>query len=70
MIKILLASHAFLAKGMKSSVEMILGKQSNIDILCAYTVENFVMKDEIKSRLIDKKSKDKQIIITDVFGRA
>lgn len=68
MIKVLLASHAFLAKGMKSSVEMILGKQPNLDTLCAYTTDDFVMKDEIKNRLIDRDSKDKQIVITDVFG--
>ena len=36
MIKILLASHGNLAAGMLSSLELILGKQENVEVLCAY----------------------------------
>lgn len=65
---ILLASHSYLAKGMKDTVEMILGKQDNLDILCAYMEEDFDIQTEIKKRLIPKNSNQEQIIITDVFG--
>ena len=33
MRKILLASHGYLAKGMKSSLELILGEQECVDVL-------------------------------------
>ena len=39
MRKILLASHGYLAKGMKQTLELILGKQSSVEILCGYTPE-------------------------------
>ena len=37
MRKLLLASHAYLAKGVLSSLEMIMGKQEQVDVICAYT---------------------------------
>ena len=39
MRKILLASHACLASGMKSSVEMVTGPQEHLSAVCAYTEE-------------------------------
>lgn len=65
---ILLASHSYLAKGMKDTVEMILGKQDNLDILCAYIEEDFNIQEEINKRLVNKDSDQELIIITDVFG--
>lgn len=65
---ILLASHSYLAKGMKDTVEMILGEQDNLDILCAYIEEDFNIQEEINKRLVNKDSDQELIIITDIFG--
>ena len=51
MREILLASHVYLAKGMLSSLELIMGKQENIDILCAYTDDQYDIKAEIYKKL-------------------
>lgn len=44
MRKILLASHACLAGGMKSSVEMVTGPQEHLSAVCAYTEETLDFK--------------------------
>ena len=36
MVKMLLASHGNLASGMLSSLELIMGKQECVEVLCAY----------------------------------
>ena len=36
MNKILLASHGYLAQGMKSSLEILMGTNDRIECLCAY----------------------------------
>ena len=36
MNKILLASHGYLAQGMKSSLEILMGTDDRIECLCAY----------------------------------
>ena len=68
MRKFLIASHAYLAKGMYSSLELIMGKQEHIHILCAYTSEEFDIKQEIQKILLDLSREDELIILTDVFG--
>lgn len=39
MTKIVIATHGYLAKGLKMSTEFILGKQKNLFAICAYTSE-------------------------------
>jgi fructoselysine and glucoselysine-specific PTS system IIA component len=68
MRNILLASHSYLAKGMKDTVEMILGKQENLYTLCAYVTENYNLISEIESVLTSIDVEDEWIIVTDVFG--
>ena len=68
MRKFLLASHAYLAKGMKSSLELILGKQECVDVLCAYTDEQYDIKVEIEKKLTALQPEDELIVITDLFG--
>ncbi len=47
MRKLLFASHAYLAKGILSSLELIMGHQEQVDILCAYTEEPYDLRAEI-----------------------
>lgn len=66
--EILLASHVYLAKGMLSSLELIMGKQENIDILCAYTDDQYDIKAEIYKKLELLAPEDELIVISDLFG--
>lgn len=68
MRKFLLASHAYFAEGIYSSLRMILGDQKNIDTICAYTTDNYDLKKEIASILKSLQADDELIIITDIFG--
>lgn len=67
MRKIILASHSYLAKGMKYSVEKILGKQENLDFICAY-VEDRDLGEEVKKKIISRDENDEIIFITDILG--
>ena len=68
MIKILLASHGNLAKGMIDSLEIIIGKQNNIESLCAYKEEEFDLTESVKKIINDLKKDENLIVITDIFG--
>ena len=67
MRKILLASHGYLAKGMKQTLELILGKQSSVEILCGYTPECENVRDAIRE-IVENGGEEELIILTDVFG--
>ena len=67
MRKILLASHGYLAKGMKQTLELILGKQSSVEILCGYTPECENVRDAIRE-IVENAGEEELIILTDVFG--
>lgn len=68
-MKIILVSHGKLAKGMKDTVEMIAGKQENLEAYEAY--ENGTSDDsfinDLKNSLASSKNDD-VIIVTDVLG--
>lgn len=68
-MKIILVSHGKLAKGMKDTVEMIAGKQDNLEAYEAYGSgsddEGFIT--EVKQSVAASKE-DKVIVVTDVLG--
>ncbi|MDO5409671.1 MAG: PTS system fructose subfamily transporter subunit IIA [Lachnospiraceae bacterium] len=68
MRKYLFASHAYMAEGTKSSLELILGKQESVDILCAYVKEPYDIKEEIHRKLSELDPEDEMIVVTDLFG--
>lgn len=68
MRKILLASHACLASGMKSSVEMVTGPQEHLSAVCAYTEETPDFKGYLETVIRDLKAEDELVIVTDVLG--
>lgn len=67
MTKIVIATHGYLAKGLKMSTEFILGKQKNLFAICAYTSEcrdfHKVVKDWIA-----KYEQEDIIFGTDIVG--
>lgn len=66
-MKILLVSHAYMAKGVKSSVELILGPQENLFAMAAYVDDEAPFEKEIKNFLEENKN-EKLVIISDLLG--
>lgn len=69
MNKILLASHGYLAQGMKSSLEILMGTDDRIECLCAYVDDD----SRDVAALIDawmeaKDPADSWFVVTDIFG--
>jgi fructoselysine and glucoselysine-specific PTS system IIA component len=66
-MKIILASHGGLAKGMKSTLNMIVGDQASIEAYSAYDEENIDFVSNIK-KTIENKGAEQIVIVTDVMG--
>lgn len=67
MTKIVIATHGYLAKGLKMSTEFILGKQKNLFSICAYTSECQDFHKVVKD-LIAKYDQEDIIFGTDIVG--
>lgn len=67
MTKIVIATHGYLAKGLKMSTEFILGKQKNLFAICAYTSECQDFHKVVKD-LIAKYNQENIIFGTDIVG--
>ena len=67
MTKIVIATHGYLAKGLKMSTEFILGKQKNLFAICAYTSECQDFHKVVKD-LITKYDQEVIIFGTDIVG--
>lgn len=65
--KFLLTSHAYLVQGMKSSLELILGEQECVDVVCAYTDGQYDIKVEIEKKLTALQPEDELIVIADLW---
>lgn len=66
-MKVLLVSHAYMAKGVKSSVELILGPQENLFAMAAYVDDEAPFEKEIKNFLEENKN-EKLVIVSDLLG--
>lgn len=66
-MKIILASHGVLAKGMKDTLDMIVGNQVSIQAYSAYDEENVDFASDI-SQQITREINEQFIIVTDVMG--
>lgn len=67
MKKVLLISHGHMARGIVSSVDIILGKQDNLEYLSAYVEGEPPFENELKKIIDDNKDND-LIILTDLLG--
>lgn len=68
MRKILIATHSYLADGLKKTVEFIIGERPDISILTAYVEENFDIIKEIESVFSHLSEKDDLIVLVDILG--
>lgn len=66
-MKVLLVSHAYMAKGVKSSVELILGPQENLYAMSAYVDQDIPFEKEIKD-FLSENTNQKIVILTDLLG--
>lgn len=61
-------SHAYMSRGVCSSIQLIAGEQTKIDCICGYVDGNMDMDRVIRER-IDSADKDCEVVIfTDLFG--
>lgn len=66
-MKIILASHGTLAKGMYDALTLIFGEQQNVEIISAYTDGNDDIESLADYALADT-GQDECLVITDVLG--
>ena len=67
MKRFILATHAYMSKGIKSSLELILGKQENLSVYCAYAEGEPFFKPLVIQEVEDH-PEDEFVIMTDLFG--
>ncbi len=66
-MQVILASHSQMAKGLKQTVELIMGKQSNLHAIAAYDDEQESLKKQIADQ-ITSNSNEKYLFLTDIIG--
>ena len=67
MRKLLIATHGYLADGVKSSINILCGEKSEVTYLNAY-VEDGDIKENIKDFFNEYKPEDEVILFTDLYG--
>jgi len=68
MRKFLIATHGAFAKGVKSSLDIIVGDMDNVFLIQAYIDENVTVEDEVKTILQNIANDDELVIFTDLLG--
>ena len=68
MRKYLIATHGTFAKGIYSTLEIIMGTLENVFLIQAYTGENKSLKEEIDQVLDQTNADDELIVFTDLMG--
>lgn len=67
MPKIVLASHGLLAKGMKNSIEIIMGPTKNLELVTAY-IDDIDPEVEAEKIFNNLNQDETLIVVTDLFG--
>lgn len=68
MRKFLIAAHGTFSSGIKSSLDIIIGKMENVFIIDAYVDGNKSIEDELNTILTKVKPEDELIVFSDVMG--
>lgn len=68
MIQIILASHGDLAKGMKDTLNMIIGDVSMIEAFSSYRNEDVSVRDTVEVIVKEKYTEADIFILTDIIG--
>lgn len=67
MRNIIVVTHSTMARGVKEAAEFLLGKQDNLNDICAYVDETSSVVDAVKKNLEEHIGMD-TVILTDIFG--
>lgn len=65
--KIILATHGNFAQGIRTSLELICGKATNVEVICAYMEEEFDLGQTVET-IIYENQENELLVITDIFG--
>jgi len=68
MRKFLIAAHGSFSSGIKSSLDIIIGKMENVFIIDAYLEGNKSIEDELKAILEKVQADDELIVFSDLMG--
>jgi fructoselysine and glucoselysine-specific PTS system IIA component len=68
MRKFLIATHGQFARGVKSSLEIIIGETENLFLIEAYVDENKGIESEMETIVENLKEGDELIVFTDLLG--
>ena len=68
MQRLVLASHGYLAEGMKNSAQIIVWKSAKIYTICAYVKEGITLESQINELFDSFPEDDEMIVVTDIFG--
>ena len=68
MRKFLIATHGNFARGVKSSLDIIIGETENLSLIEAYVSENKTIEDEFRKILDELRESDELIIFSDLLG--
>ena len=68
MVQIILASHGNLAKGMKDTLNIIIGDVSMVEAFSSYRDENLNIRDAVEVIVKEKYTKADIFILTDILG--
>jgi fructoselysine and glucoselysine-specific PTS system IIA component len=66
-MKLILASHSTLAKGMKETAEFIMGKQENLKAIAAYVDDSVALPDQLKA-VVENVGEEPIIFLADIKG--
>ncbi|HEX9511168.1 MAG TPA: hypothetical protein VF939_11850 [Puia sp.] len=66
--KFLIATHGAFAKGISSSLELIIGPMENVHLIQAYIDENKSIEEELTSLLGNAGEDDEWVIFSDLLG--
>ena len=67
MLRLFIASHGSIASGMKSSLNILLGKSENVTVFDAYLDERN-LKDELEKYFQSIPESDQVIMVSDLYG--
>ncbi|MGG5329568.1 PTS sugar transporter subunit IIA [Enterococcus sp. AZ163] len=69
MIGVLIVSHSNLSKGLRDSVEMIMGENDKFDVLGFYEDESFeTLKEDFYQKVVDLDSGEGVLVFVDLLG--
>jgi fructoselysine/glucoselysine PTS system EIIA component len=68
MRKFLIAAHGSFSSGIKSSLEIIIGKVENVSIIDAYVDGNKSIEDELNKILTNVQVNDELVVFSDLMG--